>query len=1353
MRCPALCAAILAAIVLFSASAAALAQSEKAAPPAIGGQNAGQPAELDPTKTGKTRKTYSAVGDALAWLARQQYQDGGWDFRDGNDRDKPKDADSGQWRSRTGATGLVLIPFLAAGQTHKTRGPYQKTIAAGLQYLLRRADEHARTERGGVDVVDLRGEGGDLTRHAVATMALCEIYGMTGDEDVGKRAQMAVNFIAARQDRRTGGWAAKAGQKPAMSVTAWQVVAMKSGVLAGLHVDSAVFRAARGFLQDLQSEGGAAYGETGPGREPAATAMGLLCRQYLGANRSDPAIQRGIEFLGARGPSKSDLIYNDFATRFLHNASGMDWDRWNRANRPMLISLQTREGPEEGSWWIAGEVHAAGGGRLYQTAIVAATLEVYYRYLPLFKVDTGGRTARNSPPERSGSVRFPLPPLSAETWQPSRLVPNTSRLVVGQGQSLPLRAMQADIAIDGFRARVRLDLYFFDDRKGNDPREGAFQREGTFQLRLPGDASPYCFAFGPTVFSAAPRGAGSSRGAYALEQLGRAASDPEQLAAFRDDTWWSQPRPARLVAREAARTAYGETMRRGVDPALVEWAGEGVFHCRVFPLEPQQLHHVVLGYDVDLLRAGDDLELPVDLPQDKIPVVVDIHAPADSASRLTVDPAGQRSVAGGRVCHHFAKGAKGPIRVRLREPGPVVLAGDDPQTGPYFATRLRPELPADAAPRSPRWAVFLVDTSRGAKSPPFHLRLKLLRALLERNRPQIEQFAVLWFNIESRWWRDGFVPNTPENVGALMKSADGLTLDGATDLGQALAEAASPGWLGKQQPAARDLFLLSDGAVTWGEQDWPALVEIVRAGAPGRLFAYSGCRGGPGPHLSRLAGSSGGAALCVASEAEIPQAATAHRGVPWRLQGVRMAGAKDLLLAGRPEYLFPGQEVLLVGRGAVNPADAMVEFTLARGDTTLTLRTRLSRVVRSELAARTYGEAAVGQLEELGEATERDAARYARHFGITGRTCSLVMLERDDDYRQFAVNPEQDALIVKQHAASAIVAHALAGLARGLADPKVRFLAWLGRAEGSDHGENVCRKLPAATRRAVELMPEASFAVRVPVLRCDVGGNAPALRTLSSLVKDRPDDPALLCDLAFSAMEWRFYGQAYGLLRRTADLAPGDPRTYHLLARCLDDMGRADLAMVYYELAYDGRFEEDGGDEPAVDVALDYLRFLRREIGHRLSPDVAKLARLRLAAVAAECDLGKADLVVSIWWNPDGPGVDLRIAEPSGEECCYDYTRTKIGGQLGPGSYVLRRAAKGKYIIRACYFGYGDAVPAPPPIKVYAAIYENWGTSRERVTYRRGTLARPGVTCDLGTVFLDHGPDGRQLPRLRGAGQ
>ena len=140
-----------------------------------------------------------------------------------------------------------------------------------------------------------------------------------------------------------------------------------------------------------------------------------------------------------------------------------------------------------------------------------------------------------------------------------------------------------------------------------------------------------------------------------------------------------------------------------------------------------------------------------------------------------------------------------------------------------------PETPsADRA----KQAIFLVDTSLSA-GPQFPLWTKLLRATLENNRDSIQEFAVVFFNVETFWWQEKFVANTPENVEALLNYADGLALEGATDLGRALKEAASPAWLqGKagSGPAA-DLFLLSDGAATWGEDRWALLAKPLTANA------------------------------------------------------------------------------------------------------------------------------------------------------------------------------------------------------------------------------------------------------------------------------------------------------------------------------------------------------------------------------------------------------------------------------------------------------------------------------------------------------------------------------------------
>ena len=48
--------------------------------------------------------------------------------------------------------------------------------------------------------------------HGLATIALCEAYGMTGDQNVGMAAQRAVNYIIAAQNKATGGWRYNPGE-------------------------------------------------------------------------------------------------------------------------------------------------------------------------------------------------------------------------------------------------------------------------------------------------------------------------------------------------------------------------------------------------------------------------------------------------------------------------------------------------------------------------------------------------------------------------------------------------------------------------------------------------------------------------------------------------------------------------------------------------------------------------------------------------------------------------------------------------------------------------------------------------------------------------------------------------------------------------------------------------------------------------------------------------------------------------------------------------------------------------------------------------------------------------------------
>jgi hypothetical protein len=949
-------------------------------------------------------------------------------------------------------------------------------------------------------------------------------------------------------------------------------------------------------------------------------------------------------------------------------------------------------------------------------------------------------------------------PPEAKTWKRSEFASNTSRLTIGDKEELPLRAAQIKVTVDGFRARVLLDLFYENDR----PQ----QYEGTFQLRLPNEASPYFFAFGKTALTADPTVLAATR---SFDDAKHTRSAPEAIFLEREKSW-TEPREARVVPKEKAAFAYTETVRGRIDPALMEWAGAGVFNARVFPLEKQRVHRIVVGYDVPLLAVGDDLELRIDVPDQAKSALVDIEiGDPKAAARFTPAPSREE----GKRYYRFADPKEHTIALRITKPGVTVLAGEDSKTGAYFATSFAPALPASPAKAEPpSQAVFLVDTSMTANPDAFNVQLKLLESILENNRSTLKKAAVLFFNVGLSWYKDGFFDNTPENAKALLEHARTLALEGATDLGAALAEGARPAWFVPVEPQPKwNLFLLSDGAATWGESDTFALSNAVASGFSGPLFAYqTGLPGADGAALARLAKDSGGAVFSVVSETEVAAASTAHQSRAWQIKNVELKGGSDLLLAGRPKAVFPGQRLGLVGRG--EPAkDAEIVLTVEQGGEEKTVRTKIARRVSSTLAARAYGETAVAAIEELDTALEPAAIAYATHFRVTGRTCSLLMLESQADYERFGINPDSSAQTVLSANAADIVASAWKKVGDALGDPKLGFLAMLARLERLD---GVKLALPSEARSAIEAMPRATFEVQAPrllpkrVTREGVPGNyeeliqtknldydsavaeaerrlkalgpADALVALSSLVEQSPGDGVLARDVGQSALAWDLPGAAYHLFRRVAIARPFEPQTYAAMASSLARMKNADLAIAYYEIALAGHWDARFGEFPKI-VAADYVRLLGAIDKGTLTAGAAAYARSRKPALTALLGIEKADLVVIIGWNTDATDIDLHVVEPTGEECFYSNRVTKIGGRLtqdvtqgyGPEMYVLSQAKGGDYRVFAHYFAsHQNRMSART--KVFATVFERWGSPDERVTEKTVLLAEGKADHDIAVL-------------------
>jgi hypothetical protein len=166
----------------------------------------------------------------------------------------------------------------------------------------------------------------------------------------------------------------------------WQLMALKSGNMAYLQVNPLTVKKAIAFLDSVEGESGATYGYMAPGNQSGTTAVGLLCRMYLGWKKDHPALQRGVELLAKRGPT-NDLYFDYYATQIMHHMEGDIWIGWNNKMKGMLLKAQSTKGHEAGSWYegVDGGHGPHAGGRLYCTSLATMILEVYYRHLPIYR--------------------------------------------------------------------------------------------------------------------------------------------------------------------------------------------------------------------------------------------------------------------------------------------------------------------------------------------------------------------------------------------------------------------------------------------------------------------------------------------------------------------------------------------------------------------------------------------------------------------------------------------------------------------------------------------------------------------------------------------------------------------------------------------------------------------------------------------------------------------------------------------------------------------------------------------------------------------------------------------------------
>ncbi|UWU58806.1 VIT domain-containing protein [Stenotrophomonas maltophilia] len=449
-------------------------------------------------------------------------------------------------------------------------------------------------------------------------------------------------------------------------------------------------------------------------------------------------------------------------------------------------------------------------------------------------------------------------------------------------------------------------------------------------------------------------------------------SDGQQISGFALDIN-GELRDAVPVPKDRGRQVFEEIARRGVDPGLLEQTAGNQFRLRIYPLPAGGSRRVQLVMREPLAFDGHGWQwtLPLQFAAGAASVELKLQAPGATAAgtapfRIS---AGQLQWQG--------RGAQLPKQLQWSLPAArqAQVQAASWQDGHYLLAQL--PVSTGSTPRTlPREIGLLWDGSGSGgqrdRTREFALLDRYFAAMgdgtvaLTVLRDRAEQ--VRRFRIRAGNWSE------------LRAALQAVRPDGASALAQ---------W--QPQPGVKEYLLVSDGLLTYGPEQLPAMV------ADQRLFAISSA--GARTDAVRLRGwSEAHGGRFVALGEDVGAAASALLSSPLDVQVDAGRGVQDVVIDRRSEaqgWLW------LHARLAADGVPMRVR--VGGGEWEALPATQKSD--DGELLAGLWAQARLQQLAVDRRGNREAMQRLSQQFGLVGPDTSLIVLETLDDYLRYAIRP------------------------------------------------------------------------------------------------------------------------------------------------------------------------------------------------------------------------------------------------------------------------------------------------------------------------------------------------------------
>lgn len=312
----------------------------------------------------------AAIDRSLPWLARQQLPSGAWP--------------TGKSGASTAATSLAILAFLAVGHV-PDEGPYGRQISSGVAWVLTQQDDRGL-------LLGPSSSHGPMYSHGITTLMLAEVSGMLNEYHAQKCREVlerAVKIIIVAQNQprspaADGGWRYQwTSSDSDLSVTAWQLLALRAARDIGCDVPVQNIDRAIAYIKRLSVEDGGGFGYTSnKGTTATRAGTGIVALEVCGEHRTKETMAAARYILSHPLTVEESYFYYGayYCTVGMYKIGGDEWTAIRPALYSTILNTQTR-----GGFWAPLKGSERQAGRVYATSMSLLALTVEYAYLPIYQ--------------------------------------------------------------------------------------------------------------------------------------------------------------------------------------------------------------------------------------------------------------------------------------------------------------------------------------------------------------------------------------------------------------------------------------------------------------------------------------------------------------------------------------------------------------------------------------------------------------------------------------------------------------------------------------------------------------------------------------------------------------------------------------------------------------------------------------------------------------------------------------------------------------------------------------------------------------------------------------------------------